>query len=328
MLEDTTGSSFLRENSSHKATSKLADSTLAYDSRAIAGYMKALQSKVRRLEDENQSLRETVASLEEEAESNRETWKSRLVAEIDTSKERELELIEKFQRLNTKLQAESKRIRAAETAYKDSLAEMSVRLEQAQAANASLTARLEQAESDCGELASEKADLERRCAALETEAQLSRHQLTSTSQQLTLHPADVSVITIEDVSQPAPGKGGDLQGSLMDEIRREIADAKESVDAPRQFSRASNESHIGKYLHDQTVRMPSEQQIKRSVSVKLVPKRRDAGSVRRESAAGGPRLLSMPSSPIVFNPTRESRPDGPKICVKLGTKRACQPVRR
>lgn len=138
-------------------------------SKAVAGAMKALQTRIKSLESENRALREDLKSLERKL----------LQREVTPAKTTESELITRFQSLD----ATVKRAKAAESRYRSENAELSARLEQSQALVSSLQERLEKLESDYSDIQAERLSLGQRCADFESELLLTKQQLTVTSLQ-------------------------------------------------------------------------------------------------------------------------------------------------
>lgn len=283
------------------------------ESKAVAGAMRALQIRIRALESDNNALKGTIADLEAKTDHDRETWKRRLIHEVTLSKERESELIAKFQQLDLKLKAEAKRIKQAETVFKDSEAELAIQLQQAQADNSVLTAQVKKLADSYEEVMDEKKKLEERCVAQEAEIQTLRLHYT-----LTDLPADPPTFSpaLEDSREISvrPGK----RDSLLEGIRMEIQQAREAAARPRSLSASSQD-----FQPERSLRQSADSAIRRSASFQTFHSERL--SQQRKVHADPSRLVSAPSPPLVFNPGRAAEAPKVSFCLQPEVRRG--PVR-
>jgi hypothetical protein len=288
------------------------------ESKAVASAIRALQTRIRTLENENKVLKGTIAELEARADHDRESWKRRVMHEITLSKDRESELIARFQQLDAKLKAETKRIKQTETAFKDSEAELAVKLQQALADNSVLTTQVKRLESNCEEVVNERKALEERCEAQEAEIQTLRQHYMFTDA-----PADPPTFSpaMEDSQEvsvrPAPIK----TDSLLEDIRREIQQAREAASRPRSLSASTQDyQHPERSLHQSV-----ESALHRSASFQTLHSERLSVPLRKGSHADPSRLVSAPSPPLVFNPGRTAEVPKVSFCLQPSSRRG--PVR-
>jgi len=298
-------------------TSRLVVEGIA-ESKAVAGAMRALQVRIRALESDNNALKGTIADLEAKADHDRETWKRRLIHEVTLSKERETELIAKFQQLDLKLKSEAKRIKQTETAFKDSEAELAVKLQQAQADNSVLTTQVKKLADSYEEVADEKRRLEERCEAQEAEIQTLRMHYT-----LTDVPADPPTFSpaLEDSREISVRPGPVRTDSLLEDIRREIQQAREAAARPRSLSASSQEIQ----LPERSLRQSVDSGLRRSASFQTFHSERLSLQPRKAVHADPSRLVSAPSPPLVFNPGRAAEAPKVSFCLQPEVRRG--PVR-
>lgn len=281
------------------------------ESKAVAGAIRALQVRIKALESENAALKATIADYEAKTDRDRETWKRRLLQEVSFSKDRENELLVKFQHLDAKLKAEVKRIKQAEAEFRDSEAEMTVRLQQTLAENSTLTAQIRKLESDYQETLREKQELEEKCETQETELQTMRQHLTQADL-----PADPPTFSpaIEDSQEGSARQVG--ASSLLDDIRREIQQAREAAARPRSLSASSREMQT----HERSARQSTESALHRSASLQTFRSERISVQPRKDSYIDSSRLVSAPSPPLLFNPTSARAVEAPRVSFRLTPK--------
>ena len=202
---------------------------------------KAVHTRVKALEAENRGLQETIRDMEETAKAEREVWKRRLLAEVSVSRNRELDLLSRFNSIERKLNIEEKRIKDAETVYKNSEAALLVRLEQANADCSTLESRLRKVESDYDDVYREKSALQQLCERKDDDIAECKRELTAMADELKAAYAELRGVQAESGSF-----GGSEQGRVLE--RLEVS--KGAVNGLHRESIGSSEPFIIKYLHE------------------------------------------------------------------------------